>query len=707
MIEYEAENGLAVISWNMRGKGNFWNTESTNIFSEFVKKSIADNEISGVVITSDNPHFHLGDDLQELMKLPDAKTIMEFCASWHQITRAIETSSKPFVAAINGTAVGTGFELCLACHHRVASNNIQARFGFPQINYGLALRGGGTQRIPRMVGIQCANELLLDPSTMTPREALEQKLIDDIVPEEKLLEKAKDWCFASSLDLSKPWDKKCYKIPGPQLWDAQGTTTLTVANAKAHKQTKGNYPVHKAILSCVYEGLQVPLDTGLRIESRWFANILLGDVARNMVRTTHFNINRADRLPSRPTGTHEKQFKTVGIIGAGTMAAGIAHASVCAGLTVVVVGRTDEEAQQGKNQIAALIGKGASKALDSKLSKTQMLQNIQPTTDFSNLAGVQIVVEAAYEDPEEKRDIIQNTKAKISRDVFFTSNISMLPISSLTPNYSDPKNFIGLHFFSPVTRMKLVEIVAGKETSDETLFTAIDYVNLIKKIPIVVNDSNGFYVNRVFETYVQEGLALLTEGVSPALIENAALLSGMPVGPLAAADEVSLKFIQSIAKQRRLDSEKSYIPLPGEKIISQMVDREHRLGKKSGKGFYEYSADQKQYLWPKLSQLVATKSNSENLRTDAIKKRLLYIQALEATRCLEEDVISSPEDADIGSVFGWSFAPHTGGVLSLIHAIGLKTFVKECDLLAQSFGDRFIPSRYLRDRTEQEKPFYA
>ena len=707
MIEYEAENGLAIISWNMRGQGNFWNTESTNIFSHFVKTALEDTGISGVVITSRNSHFHLGDDLQELMKLPDAETIMEFCTSWHQITRLIETSSKPFVAAINGTAVGTGLELCLACHHRVASNNIQTRFGFPQINYGLSLRGGGTQRIPRMVGIQCANQLLFDASTMTPREALEHKLIDDIVPGETLLEKAKDWCSASPLDLSKPWDKKGYKIPGPQLWDAQGRATLTVANARAHKQTKGNYPAHKAILSCVYEGLQVPLDTGLRIESRWFANILLGDVAKNMVRTTHFNINRADRLPSRPTGPHEKQLETVGIIGAGTMAAGIAHASVCAGLTVVMVGRTNEEAQQGKNQIAELIEKGSSKALDSKLSRTQMLQNIQPTTDFSNLAGVQIVVEAAYEDPEEKRDIIQNTKEKVSPDVLFASNISMLPLSSLTPNYSDPKKFIGLHFFSPVTRMKLVEIVVGKETSDETLFTAIDYVNLIKKIPIVVNDSNGFYVNRVFETYVQEGLALLTEGVSPALIENAALLSGMPVSPLAAADEVSLKFIQSIAKQRKLDSGKSYVPFPGEQIISQMVDREHRLGKKSGKGFYEYPADQKQYLWPELSQLVDTKSNLENLRTDSIKKRLLYIQALEAVHCLEENVISSPEDADIGSVFGWSFAPHTGGVLSLIHTIGLKAFVKECDLLAQDFGDRFIPRHYLRDRADQEEPFYS
>ena len=707
MIEYEAENGLAVISWNMRGKGNFWNTESTNIFSEFVKKSIADNEISGVVITSGNPHFHLGDDLQELMKLPDAKTIMEFCASWHQITRAIETSSKPFVAAINGTAVGTGFELCLACHHRVSSNNIQARFGFPQINYGLALRGGSTQRIPRMVGIQCANELLLDASTMTSREALEHKLIDDIVPGETLLEKAKDWCSASPLDLSKPWDKKGSKIPGPQLWDAQGTAALTISNARAHKQTRGNCPAHRAILSCVYEGLQVPLDTGLRIESRWFANILLGDVAKNMVRTTHFNINRADRLPSRPTGTHEKQFETVGIIGAGTMATGIAHASVCAGLTVVMVGRTNQEAQQGKTKIASLIEEGASEALDTKLSKTQMLQNIQPTADFSNLAGVQIVVEAAYEDPEEKRDTIQNTKAKVDQEVFFTSNISMLPFSSLTPNYSDPKKFIGLHFFSPVTRMKLVEIVVGKETSDETLFTAIDYVKLIKKIPIVVNDSAGFYVNRVFETYVQEGLALLTEGVSPALIENAALLSGMPVGPLAAADEISLKSIQCIARKRKLDLGTSYVPLPGEEIISQMVDTEHRMGKKSDKGFYEYPANQKRYLWPKLSQLVATKSNSETLTTDTIKKRLLYIQALEAVRCLEENVISSPEDADIGSVFGWSFAPHTGGVLSLIHTIGLKAFVKECDLLAQGFGDRFIPSHYLRDRADQEEPFYS
>jgi 3-hydroxyacyl-CoA dehydrogenase/enoyl-CoA hydratase/3-hydroxybutyryl-CoA epimerase len=706
MIQYEKKANLAIINWTMTGEGNLWTAGSTKAFSTLVHKAINDPAVSGVIITSGNEHFHLGDDLQTLMALPTAQSIMTFCSSWHKITRAIETSPKPFVAAINGTALGTGLELCLACHHRISSNDNSLMLGFPQTKYGLSLRGGGTQRIPRMLGIRSGTQGLLSRTNFTSKEALALNLLDQIVPAEQLMRKAESWLAAPPQNVVKPWDKKNYKLPGIQIWDPEGMGTLTAANALLHKQTKGNYPAYKAILSCVYEGLQVPFEAGLRIESRWFANILLTDVAKNMVRTFCFSINEAKGLSRRPKTHPVTKFETVGVIGAGMMGRGIAHASIGAGLKVVLLDTDEAKAKEGKQHIANLLAKESEGTAPNELFDHKLLQNIHPTSTFSDLSDSQLVIEAVFEDRYLKNEVIHKTRSVVPSDTVFASNTSTLPISSLASSYSNPEKFIGLHFFSPVNRMQLVEIIVGQKTSDATLCRAMDFVQQIGKTPIIVNDSRGFYTSRVFGTYVQEGLSLLADGVKPALIENVGRLVGMPLGPLAVADEVSLELIHKVELQTKSDLGDLYVPPPGETVIEHMVYTLGRLGQKSHKGFYEYPKDGKKYLWPELDQEIPLAHKSTPPDVNTIKRRLLYIQALEATRCLEEDVVTCPEDADIGSVLGWGFAPHTGGVLSMIDSVGLNNFIHECDLLAQNYGKRFSPSTELRQRAANQKTFY-
>ena len=706
MIQYKKKADLAILTWTMTGDGNLWTADSTEAFSALVHKAIHDPAVSGVVITSDNGHFHLGDDLQTLMDLPDAQSIMTFCNSWHKITRAIETSPKPFIAAINGTAFGTGLELCLACHHRIASNDNRLLLGFPQTKYGLSLRGGGTQRIPRMLGIRSGTQALLSRANFTSEEALALNLLDQIVPAEQLMKKAESWFTAQNQDVVKAWDKKNYKLPGTQVWDPEGMGTLTTANALLHKQTRGNYPAYKAILSCVYEGLQVPFEAGLRIESRWFTNILLTDVAKNMVRTFCFNISKAKKLSRRPKIHPVTKFKTIGVIGAGMMGRGIAHASIGAGLKVVLLDVDEAKAKEGKQHIANLLAKESADTSPNERFVHKLLQNIHPTSTFSDLSDSQLVIEAVFEDRDLKSEVIQKTRSVVPADTTFASNTSTLPISSLASSYSNPENFIGLHFFSPVNRMQLVEIIVGQKTSDATLCRAMDFVQQIGKTPIIVNDSRGFYTSRVFGTYVQEGLSLLADGVRPALIENVGRLAGMPVGPLAVADEVSLQLIRQVALQSKSDLGDLYVAPPGEAVIEHMVNTLGRLGRKSRKGFYEYPKNGEKYLWPELSQEIPLAHKLAPPDVTTIKKRFLYIQALEATRCLEESVVTRPEDADIGSVLGWGFAPHTGGVLSMIDSVGLNNFIHECDLLAQNYGKRFSPSTELRQRAANQKTFY-
>ena len=706
MIRYEESNGIACIIWDMDGPKNILNLESYEAYSNAVNKALNDKSVSGVIITSGKAEFHVGADLNHLVSLSEAQQIMDFCAKMHEINRKIETGGKPFVAAINGSALSGGYELCLACHHRIASSEDGLRVGFPEIKLGLLPGGGGTQRLPRMIGVRTAAQVLLEGKSFDSTTALQNGLIDEIVPKDNLLEAAHTWLNGDSADPVKSWDKRDFSVPDGGVWSQTGMQNFTAGNALLHGKTRGNYPAHQAIMSCLYEGLQVPIDLAIRIESRWFAHVLLDDVAKNMIRTYFFHMKDSNQLVHRPKGNPRTTFRTVGILGAGMMGAGIAHACAAAGLDITLLDTSIDKANRGKTHCQDLLASDVKRGHIPHETAEALLQKITPTTDFSDLASVQLVIEAVDEDRETKVDITHKAEAVIKPTTVFASNTSTIPITSLANTSQRPENFVGLHFFSPVHRMALVEIILGEKTSASCLALAMDFARFIGKTPIVVNDGRGFYTSRVFGTYVQEGMALLAEGILPALIENAGRLAGMPVGPLAVADEVSLALIHRVSLQTKADLGNAYVDPSGAQVIDRMVTKLGRLGKKAGKGFYDYPSDKDKLLWLLLPTHFAQKPTKEQPCAEWVKKRLLYIQAVEAVRCLDENVVTSPADADIGSVLGWGFAPHTGGVISMIDTIGSSEFVAECDQMAQQVGKRFAPSEGLRERAQNNRLFH-
>lgn len=706
MIDLSLSDGIAVITWDMELPKYVLNSDSDQEFLNVINTALETPSVKGIIITSTKPHFHIGRDIETLITLPDAKHVMKFCAHWHQIHRAIETGGKPVVAAINGSALGYGYELYLSCHHRIASSDPDVRIGFPGIKFGLTPGGGGTQRLPRMIGLHAAANILLKGRVFKPKTALDKGLVDAVVPAENLMDAAHQWLASENVGFRNPWDKDGFTIPGGDVWSKSGMQTFTTGNALLHGETKGNYPAHQAIMSSLYEGLQVPLEVGLRIESRWFASVLLGDVAKNMIRTLFFHFNDAERVAGRPEGICATTFKKIGIIGAGMMGTGIAHAAITAGLDVILLDTLLDHANHGKKHCSSLLSEQVKRKEISEKEASASLKRLTPTTDFADFSDAELVVEAVFEDRSTKADVTCKAEATTNPTTVFASNTSTLPITSLAESSGRPANFIGLHFFSPVHRMKLVEIIRGEQTSDACLASAIDFVKVIGKTPIVVNDGRGFYTSRVFGTYVQEGMAMLAEGVAPALIENAGRLAGMPLGPLEVADAVSLELIYNVSLQTEADLGDDYLAPPGAPVLKKMVKELGRAGKKTGKGFFDYPTGAPKQLWFGLSNQFPRNPASEHPDVELLKKRLLYIQAIDATRCLEEKVVTTAVAADIGSVMGWGFAPYTGGVLSMIDTIGVRTFVTECDVLVKKFGKRFSPPKLLVERARNAQPFY-
>ena len=470
------------------------------------------------------------------------------------------------------------------------------------------------------------------------------------------------------------------------------------------QKTYGNYPAPHAIMSCVYEGLNCAFDAGLKLESRQFASLAADDVAHNMVRTLFFSMGDANKLKNRPKDVEKSDFKKIGILGAGMMGAGIANVTAMAGLEVVLLDSTQEAAEKGKAWSEEQFNKKVSRKRMTEEKRDGVLALIKPTTDYADLDGCDMVIEAVFEDRAIKADVTAKTEAVIAQDAIFASNTSTLPITGLAEASARPTNFIGLHFFSPVDRMPLVEIIMGEQTGDVALARAMDFVKRIRKTPVVVNDSRGFYTSRVFATYVAEGLALLSEGVKPALIENAGRMAGMPVGPLALADEVSLTLMHHIASQSKTDLGDKYRASPADPVTEKMVNDLDRAGKKAGKGFYDYPADGNKHLWPGLADAFPVADQQPDV--EDVKKRMMYVQSVETARCMEENVVTSPQDADVGSILGWGFAPFHGGVCSMVDSIGIEDFVAECDRLAQAHGDRFAPNKMLRDMAAEGKGFY-
>ena len=643
--------------------------------------------IAGADLTSSDV---FGFDKVNEDKVKAAEKIYNGNMEMQMLFRNMETSGKPFVAAINGHALGGGFEICLSCHYRVAIDNDKIQIGQPEAKVGLIPGAGGTQRVPRLAGVtQEMMGFLLAGTPLTPKKALAAGLINEVVDEKDLIDAAKKYIIDGGKAV-QPWDEKGYKFPGGLPYTPKGMMLWAAASSSLRKNSYNNYPAQTAILSAVYEGVQVPIDAGLRIEARYFTKVVMDPRAQNMVRSLFVNMQALSKGARRPKEFDKYDVKKIGILGAGLMGAGIAYVTAKAGIEVVLIDVDQGAADKGKEYSENILNKLLSKKKTTEEKKEKLLSLITPTTDYAHLKGADLIVEAVFENRDIKADVTAKAESQIADDAVFGSNTSTLPISGLAEKSQRPANFIGIHYFSPVERMPLVEVIMGKETSQETLAKTMDYVQKIKKTPIVVNDSRGFYTSRVFGTYTGEGVAMLTEGINPALIENAGKMTGMPMAPLALSDAVALDLAWKVTTQTQKDMEaegKEYPITPMHKILEEMVEKQGRYGKKNNKGFYEYPENGKKFLWPELSNLC--KQVDEQPDAEELKKRFLYIQALETAKCYEEGVLTDVRDADVGAILGWGMAPWTGGPLSFIDMIGIKEFVAEADKLAQKYGERF------------------
>ncbi len=718
MINYNVDSeGIATLEWDLPGRSqNVLNEQTMAAFADAAQKALADPAVKGILVASAKADFIAGGDLDMLLKATDAQAMTNNLKQWHKLFRTLETTGKPVAAALNGNTLGGGLELALACHYRVASDNPKARFGFPEVTLGLLPGAGGTQRAPRLMGIQPALMLLTEGKRIKAAEAQKQGLIHAVVPAGSEHEAARAWLLEAAAKGGKtlqPWDQKGFRIPGGGVMTPSGMQTFMAGNAMLREKTQGNYPAPKHILSCVFEGMQTDIDTGLAIETRYFVNLVRSPEAKNMIRSLFFFMQEANKLARRPKDVPVQKYAKIGMLGAGMMGSGIAHAAATAGLQVVLLDTSLEAAEKGKAYSAKLLEKRVAKSQLPQDGAAAILARIKPTTDYADLAGCELVIEAVFEDRALKAEVTKKSEAVIGADALFASNTSTLPITGLAEASSRPANFIGLHFFSPAERMPLVEIIVGQQTSPQTLARSMDFVRAIGKTPIVVNDARGFYTSRVFGTYLSEGMALLQEGVSPALIDNAGRIAGMPVGPLALADEVSIELVHKIAKQTRADLGDRYAPRAADQVAALMVDKLNRLGKKSGHGFYEYPrpnsghqypTDAKKHLWPGLAEHFPVKAEQPSL--EQVIERLMLIQSIETVRCLEEGVLTSPADADVGAILGWGYPPFRGGPIGQIHTMGLANFTAACDRLAEQCGERFRPTEGLRKKSAEGSQFF-
>jgi 3-hydroxyacyl-CoA dehydrogenase / enoyl-CoA hydratase / 3-hydroxybutyryl-CoA epimerase len=714
-------DSIALVTWNSPGRTmNVIDVKVTEELTAIVEQIATDAAVKGVVITSGKETFCAGADLTILETL--SRAFAELAASegeeaanarffeesrkWSLLCRRIETCGKPWVAALNGTAVGGGFELALACHHRIAAESEKARLGLPEIKVGLFPGAGGTQRVARIMQPADALQFLLKGDPIGVERAKTLKLIDAVVPPGDLVRAAKNW-IATSPVATAPWDTEGFKLPGGPVYSKAGIMVFTPANAIYRRETYDNYPAARAIMQVVYEGLQLPMDQALRVESRYFAKILRSPQAAAMIRSLFVSLQEINKGARRPSAVPRKTFKKIGVLGAGFMGAGIAYVSALAGLDVVLVDRDPETAEKGKAHSRALMDERVKRGRASATERDTLLARIAPTADYVTLKDCELVIEAVFEDRKVKEEVIGRAQNVIDEQTIFGSNTSTLPISSLAAAFKDRSRFIGIHFFSPVERMMLVEIILGKDTGDAALACALDYVRAIRKTPIVVNDSRGFYTSRVVATYLREGHLMLRDGVPAAMIENVGRMAGMPVGPLALNDEVAVDLAWKILKATEADLGAGAVDMRQKALLEEMVEKRGRLGRKNGKGFYDYPQAGPKRLWPGLTDLQPNKLDPDTIDVNQLKQRFLGIQALESARCIEEGVVTDVREADVGSILGFGFAPFTGGTISYIDGMGTKTFVALCGDFAKRLGARFKPPKLLLDMAKKNETFYG
>ena len=720
------DDGIATITWDLPGATmNVLNEQGIRELDALVDQVLADEAVKGAIITSGKADFAGGMDLNVIAGVKaqaaaaggnPAEAVFENIMLLHGVLRKIERAGadpktkkggKPFCWASPGTAAGIGLELGLACHHRIAADNPKARIGLPEIMVGIFPGAGGTTRLIRMLGLMGSAEALLQGKMYAPKKAKAMMLIDKVVPADDLLAEARAWVGnATEKDAVKPWDQKGFKIPGGAPYTPQGFEMFLGGVTMAHGKTQGAYPAAKAMLSAVYEGALVDIDTALRIEARWFTNILMNPSSEAMIRSLFLNKQALEKGAVRPAGVPDMSVKKVGVLGAGMMGAGIAYVSANAGIDVVLLDRDLDAAEKGKSYSSDILDKGIARKRVTEEKKNEVLGLIQTTADYADLAGCDLIVEAVFEEPGIKKTVTEFAEAVIPADAIFASNTSTLPITDLAKASTRPDRFIGIHFFSPVDKMMLVEVIKGEKTGDEAVAKSLDYVRQIRKTPIVVNDARFFYANRCIIPYVNEGLRMVTEGIKPALIENAAKQLGMPLGPLQLTDETSLELGYKIAKATEAAMGDAYPRSGADDLLEEMVAKRGRMGKKSGGGMYAYRQDGKRDgLWEGLAEIWPHAAQQPSL--EDVQNRLMMAQVLEAVRALEEGVLMDIREGDVGAILGWGFAPWSGGPLSWLDIIGVKKAKAICDDLAARHGERFTAPALLVEMAGRGERFYT
>jgi 3-hydroxyacyl-CoA dehydrogenase/enoyl-CoA hydratase/3-hydroxybutyryl-CoA epimerase len=719
IYEKDQDNIVHLILDKPNAGANLMDNEFTDSLTAAVEK-LRQDDYAGVIFRSAKSTFFAGGNLDDLFttQKENADQLYDMVNRLKLAMREIETQGKPVVACINGAALGGGWELALSAHYRVALNK-GVILGLPEVTLGLLPGGGGVIRMTRLLGVQAAMPFLLEGKQFKPEKGLELGLINEIVDSpEAMLESAVNWIKANSsadCNIQQPYDVKGSKVPGGKPKHPGLAKMLPIAPTMIRAKTKGTLPAPESILAVMIEGLQVDIDTAMRIESRYFVELVCSQVAKNMIGTFWYQMNEIKAGAARPKNIERKKVKKLGVLGAGMMGAGIAYSSALKGIEVVLKDVSLESAEKGKAYSQNIVNKKLQKKHISQDKADALLASILPTDNAQQLAGCDLVIEAVFENRELKASVTQEAEAQLSTQAVFASNTSTLPITGLAQASKRPENYIGLHFFSPVDKMPLVEIICGEKTSDETLALAYDYVQQIGKTPIVVNDSRGFYTSRVFGTFANEGIAMLGEGIPAAAIENAAFLVGFPVGPLAVTDEVSLTLVDKIRKQSMLDMAeegKEFVHHPAEKTVDKMLAME-RAGKLTGAGFYSYPSkespeknspvDAKKHLWPGLKETFEQSDKAIDLQE--IKDRLLYIQAIETVRCFEENVLTSVRDANIGSIMGIGFPVWTGGILQFINQTGLEAFIDRAEHLHATCGERFRVPTLLKQMANDKLTF--